>query len=105
MKRIVLASLLALCAATFADELKTPAPRKETLKQKDKEIEVLFYSAFYPPFEITGFPSRKPGSSYLYRLPEWRDFTKMKRRGIKRAAARTTGGTVRSEERRVGKEC
>ena len=95
MKKLFLASLLALCAAVFAEELKVPEPRKETLKRKDKETEVLFYSAFYPPFEITGFPSRKPGSSYLYRLPEWMDFTKMKRRGIKRAAARTTGGTVR----------
>jgi len=96
MKKVFLSVLMLLCAAVFAaDAVKAPAPRKETVKQKDTELEVLFHNTFFPPFEVTGFPSRKPGSSYLYRLPEWMDFSTMKRRGIKKAASRTPGGMVR----------
>ena len=88
-----LAAMLAagsLSAAAPALERLDPNFRTEAAPTGEKTD---FYDVFAAPFEINGFPWRKPGEKVLYRLSA--ETAKEMRPAVRHLAHCTSGGTVR----------
>ena len=91
---------LLLIAAMAAGLLSSAA---EDIAKYDKNFraatlngqKVIYYNAFKEPFEITGFPWRKPGSSELYRMPPNITTGDVSPGIVNSLAHNTSGGAVR----------